>query len=675
MIDGYYNRFAPEKNYEQHLFRAGYVLQSAELNEIQAAARDRVRGIADALFKDGDIIRDAQILVNGDTGETLCGSGAIYLKGAVRGVAPKTVTIPVVGLVTVGIRLVSTVITELEDPALRDPASLVRNYMEPGAAREQLVAVWGFQGDGETIGEFYPIYTVENGVVRSKEPPPNLDSVTHAIATYDRDNSGGNYVVNGLSVESVAGPDANTDGFVVSAGRARVQGYAVTQVYDTRLNRPRTPDLRLISAEPKLATGVASQRINLDRTPVNVVLEVNVTRDKAVSITRGMVAGGMDNLPDSSVLQLVSVTQGATTYVVGTDVRLTGGKVDWSLAGAEPSGGSTYSVTYRYVATETPAPGDWDEDGLSVENAVSGSLILITYEARLPRVDRLCIDRDGAFVWATGIADDYAPGVPPAPIGALPLARVIHTWRAGVLPRVINDAVRTVSMGELQQINARIDGLADILARNQLASSANMREAILKKGILVDPFLDNSVRDLGIAQDAAVANGALTLPIIATASVLEGSNQQPNVLTRTSFSATLKQEARTGGMKINPYMSFPPVPAVVTLSPAKDYWTETKVRETSDTTYQNITTSSSQTANLGTNYYWGYGSYQSYAGSSSSSSSSTSASSSTSVSSYKIGDLENLRQIEVTVSASGFGPGETLEELRFDGIVLTPTAV
>lgn len=679
MIDGYYNRFDPAKNYEQHLFRAGYVLQSAELNEVQSATRDRIRGIADAMFKDGDIIRDAQVLINADTGECRCGSGAVYLAGAVRGVPPKTFTVPVTGVVVVGIRLFERVITELEDPALRDPASLTRNYMEPGAARLELSAEWGFEGDGTVGGEFFPIYTIDNGVLRSKEPPPSLDAFTHAIATYDRDNSGGNYVVNGLNIEAVPGPDDDTYGFLVASGRARVNGYAVSINYDTRLSRLKNPDLRLISAEPHLATGDPSQRINLDRSPAASIVEVNVTRDKTVTLTRGMVTGGMDNLPDSSVLQLIEVKQGGTTYTIGTEVRLTSGRVDWSLSGGEPAGGSTYSVTYRYVVTETPADEDWDETGLEVENAVSGSLILVTYEAKLPRVDRLCLNREGEFIWSTGVADDYAPGVPQTPSGTIALARVIYNWRQGELPVVINDAVRTVSMDELQAINSRIDSLADIMARNQLATAADMREAILKKGILVDPFLDQSVRDLGVEQDAAVVGGVLTLPIESETDQLAGSNIQPNVLTPSSMSVILRQDARTGGMKINPYMAFPPQPALVKLDPAQDFWTETKVRNTSDTVHQKITTSSSQTAYLGASYIygWGWGWYGGtyYAGSSTSSSSTTTSSSKTDIANTKLGDIEHLRQIEVKVDVSGFDPHEVLDEIRFDGIAITPTPV
>ena len=190
MPDSYYDNFNASKNYEKILYRDGYTLQGAELNEAQSAAMHRLQGVADALFKDGDIIRDAGIIVNKETGEVRAQSGAVYLRGAVRGVPEATFTIPVVGTVAVGIRLTQRVVSELEDPALYNPAIGSRGEGEPGAWRLQVNAAWGFDGDNGD-GELYVVYTVDDGELRAKEAPPTLDTFTQSIARYDRDSTAG----------------------------------------------------------------------------------------------------------------------------------------------------------------------------------------------------------------------------------------------------------------------------------------------------------------------------------------------------------------------------------------------------------------------------------------------------------------------------------------------------
>ena len=56
MPDSYYDNFNASKNYEKILYRDGYTLQCAELNEAQSAAMHRLQGVADALFKDGKFL-------------------------------------------------------------------------------------------------------------------------------------------------------------------------------------------------------------------------------------------------------------------------------------------------------------------------------------------------------------------------------------------------------------------------------------------------------------------------------------------------------------------------------------------------------------------------------------------------------------------------------------------
>ncbi|WP_245431344.1 DUF4815 domain-containing protein, partial [Rhodoplanes roseus] len=94
-------------------------------------------------------------------------------------------------------------------------------------------------------------------------------------------------------------------------------------------------------------------------------------------------AGGSDALPDTPVYAIMSVAQGGNTYAANADYRLTADKVDWSPNGAEPSAGSTYSVTYRYI--ETVIPQAIGRSTIALEAAVVGQPVTASYRWKLPR--------------------------------------------------------------------------------------------------------------------------------------------------------------------------------------------------------------------------------------------------------------------------------------------------
>lgn len=639
MSEQYYNRFDANQNYEEHRFIAGRGLQSAELNELQKTSMNRLRGISDALFKDGNIVRDAGVVVNPNNGYTQCGSGAIYIRGSVRGLAPATFTIPIVGAVAIGVRLIDTIVTVLEDPALRDPATGTRNYDEKGADRLQVDSLWAWDGDGGA-GEFFPVYGVVDGIVTAKEPPPNLDSVTQALARYDRDSAGGMYVVSGMMV-SMLDDVSGSQIYSIASGRARVYGYGIEYQTARRVVLAAAPDLLPITTEPKLSTTVSAQRINLDRTPATNITQVGITAEKTVTITHGVTTGTQDPLPDTSVLSLVEVKQGGTTYTPIGDYLLTSGKVDWSPAGAEPAPGSTYTVKYRYLTTVTPTAVD--DNGFTVTGAVVGTLVLTTYSQKLPRIDRLCINSEGLPVWVNGISSSYYAQMPSVPGDLLPLASVYQSWDSS--RKITNDGVRMVAMPLIAGLDNKIDYVLQLVAQQRLESNIHTREGGTKKGLFVDPFIDDLQRDAGTAQTAAVVNGELILPISGAVSQMSADIQKPETTDKIMI-PSVSQLFKTTSMKINPYLSFAIAPSVIQLTPSVDRWTEIVTawaspltnrfvigsgdRETITTNNRNLLLSSSSS------------------------------------------NLENLRQIEVRFSASGFGVGETLSSLTFDGVEVTP---
>lgn len=645
----YYDRFDRADNYDKSLFLAGRVLQSAELNEVQSEVHDRVQRIADAILKEGDIISGASISVNLSTGLCSCASGAIYLSGSVRGVPSKTLSIATTGTVAVGVYLTESVVTELEDSGLRDPAVGVRNFQEPGAARLQITPEWGFSGSGHS-GEFYPVWTVINGVVISKEAPPNLDALSNAIAIYDRQSTGGTYVVSGLRVSALSNLVTGEQVYSVGEGEARVAGRYVKLATSLREIYAATPDLRRITAEPHVSTGPSAQRIDVDRAPIASISSVTITTETTSTITHGSFTGAQDALPNTSVLSIIEVKQGATTYVLGTDYRLTAGKVDWSLTGAEPSPGSTYTCKYQYITTVTPTLAD--QKGFTVTGAVASTLVQVTYDSALPRYDRLCLDTSGQLVWVNGVSADYFPIQPDVPDSLMLLATIYQTWFTDVTRQVRNDGVRVVAMSSIEDIRNGVLDLYDLMAEQKLKTDVSARSAAAVKGLFVDSFRNSNQRDAGQTQTAVTAFGIMTMPVSESFATLSVPAAEIAKLPFT-HTVNLQQTLKTTTMKVNPYMAFAPIPADVALIPAVDHHVVQNVTWSPAITLVTwLWVRATGTYSLGDRY---------------------TTSSTAEVLSSTTSSLPNLFQAEVNFTLKGFGPSENLTQVKFDGLDVTST--
>lgn len=571
-LQGYYNRYDPADNYDELLFRASKGLQSAELNELQTIQSERLKRIADALFRDGAIVSDAPITIDTDTGLARLGAGQIYVAGAVRSVAAGQVTIPMIGTALIGVRLTTLSITELEDPELRDPAVGTRNFQEPGAGRTRRTIAWGWDGDGGT-GTFYPIYTVINGNVLTPDPPQVLDPTLQLIARYDRE-ANGNYIVKGLEVLA-SGYDEDDDAqvFNVRDGVGNVEGFKVDKTTGTRLVYVEDPDISQINNEPKNSASAGTQTLTLNYGPVQSILDVVITAEKTITVTRGPFSGGSDVLPDTSVLSIQSITQGGTTYVSGQDYNLVGDSVSWQPVGAEPGPGSTYSITYRYLTSVTPTNVNLQNRTFQISGAVANTLVLIDYRWKLPRYDVIALNKRGEIVRVRGLSARVGHDKPLVPNDLLALATINQKW--GSMPEVDNDGTRVMDMKDLRSMQDAIAELYAGLAEERLRNDINASEPTTKFGIFVDPFVDDDMRDEGLEQNAIIQNGELTLPIDTESLEFSAPNTAPVLLPYTEV-IILEQTAASGTMKINPYMVFSPRPILVRLNPAIDQWVVTE---------------------------------------------------------------------------------------------------
>lgn len=651
-LQGYYNRFNASDKYDDLLFRASRGLQSAELNEIQSILSDRIQKIANVLFKDGSIVRDASASIDAVTGQVNMAAGAIYVLGAVREVSSATFTIPTTGTLSIGVRVTTNEVTELEDPELRDPATGTRNYNEPGAGRTQRTLAWAWSGDGG-VGTFYSIYSVENGALVTQVEPPQLDGVVQLIARYDRE-SNGNYAVKGLrTISQGSDVSGNNYVFTITQGVGNVLGFKVDKPASTQKSFAKNPDLFSVNNEPHSSTTAGQQTVTLNYKPLNDIIDVVCTLEKTVTITHGSFTGAIDALPDTAVLSIQSVTQGATTYSLGADYTLTSDQVNWSPGGAEPAPGSTYSVTYRYLDSVTPTNIDPDAGTFQITGAVASTLILVDYRWKLPRYDLLTMDKEGIFYAIKGVSSRFTPAIPysQVPESHLLLSSIYYDWFSTSTPKVEDIGTRVTSMDDLRKMRKAIVDLYDLVAIERLERDLASKEPTAKYGTFADPFKDDDLRDFGISQDAVIINNELQLKITGAQVSPNQNGDQTHTLSFTE-ATVLEQSLRTGTMLINPYQSFDPIPALVSLDPSVDIWTVVDDINTGTTDTQRTIIESAGILFGGS---WTTETLE--------------------LIGQEVSTLEFIRSRTVNFTISGFGAGENLLEVRFAGEDVTPAGV
>ncbi|WP_417766718.1 DUF4815 domain-containing protein [Stappia sp.] len=638
LVSGAYDRSGAKPAMTDVVFREGNFLQGAELNEAQSILRGRIARAGGLSARDGDRISGAGIVVDTDAGSVLLEAGRIYAAGDVRPVNAWTLeSVPMVGEVTIGVRLVRRVVTHEQDPDLLGLAPGTAAEGEAGAARIEETLVWGRAGDGKP-GDLYPVYLIKDGVALDQTAPVELSMTLQAIAGYDRD-ANGSYVVSGCRVAAL-GRIAGDQVFVIEQGVANINGFKRTRSASLRLAVPETFDVGRIDAEQHSFAdgGTGTAVLSLRFPPLANLITALVTKETTEAVTHGPSVGSMDLLSQDSVTALVEVRQGGTVYTAGTDYILNADRVDWTPGGAEPAPGSSYQVTYRY--RDAVAPVSTTDGTVTLAGGVTGGEVLLTYDYKLPRTDLICLDQEGRAVYIEGLSSRSRPVPPAAPAAHLPLAEVHNAW--GGAPAIVNSGVRAYGMADVDHIYKRMVDLYDLVALERLRRDIDSREPVAKRGVFVDPFTSDRWRDAGIAQDAALFDGSCQLAIDPTIHRL--GPVRPVLLDWTS-EPVISQGLVTHCRLVNPYANFLPIPAELTLDPAIDQWVETRTEW-----------ASAQTAQFG-------------AGNQSRTTTTTD------IVDERQELAEFLRPVDVAYTIRGFGAGEALEELTFDGADVTPAGI
>lgn len=606
-INQYYNLYDSTKGYTELLFRAGKILQSKELNEMQSMLKNQIKNVGDTILTNGDIIEGCQLVIDG-TDVTIT-KGRIYLNGNVHSIKDTKLTITGMGTEIIGVLLKSEVITPDDDDSLRDVASGYDNYNQDGAYRLKEHVEITLNDTNASI-----LYTLVDGqqlTINTAEDLTQLDKMNATLARRTFDESG-NYKVSGLKLVDKNFCDVNNIYISLEPGKAYVKGYEVTKSAATTVPLNRASALRQIDNEPKtFRTGTNRYALNNDY--VSGINKIVSIVQATQSVTRGSIVGGIDYLPLSPVVEVLEVKQGGTTFTSGTDFQLLNDGIDWSIGSKAPSPGSSYTVTWTYnktmkkdedyvLYTTSNSNVGYVEFLSSGDKPVSGSTFLVNYNFTLCRRDIVAIDKDGKVVVTEGQPDILRTVESPAVSSeeVLVLGSVLLKPNSDT-PLIINNNTQTITMLDLYQMLERINALEYNQAITDLDSEAaegeNATELI---GVFTDGFLGMTKADVYHSEWTAsidLDTQELTLPFTTGVSSLEPDKTNnfnagvfDRLLTAPYTEITLlSQPLATGNIRINSYNAFPKRPAVK-LSPEVDNWIDEKT-----VTIQGTSTTSSVT--------------------------------------------------------------------------------
>ncbi|WP_019222497.1 DUF4815 domain-containing protein [Bartonella rattaustraliani] len=610
-------------------------LQSGELNEMQTIIRGRHDRLGRLVAKEGDRVERADAFVNKDSQTVTLTEGKIYIAGDIFPVCYAVLNnVSMIGRVEIGVKLQKKWVTYEDDPELlgQIPGSLAEG--EPGAAREVAKLVWALKEDDQQ-GTFFPVYILQDGILIDQKSPSLLEPAMQAIAAYDRAH--GHYIVSGCRVTAL-GKNGHNQVFSIQEGEANINGFKRKRLAALRHEEVEDFSTSAVPSETHIFTpskGKTSFTFKPYYFPIAAVQSILLTKEKTVTITRGAIAAGRDGVPDKSITAFIKIVQGGKEFKEGTDFKKTGDTIDWAPVGDEPLLGSSYTVTYRYRAKITADKVTAQE--ITVSGGAEGGDIIVSYTYKLPRIDRIGLNTKGNVVYIKGVSSDQ-PMAPSVPDDVLSLATITNNWLE--TPQVINDGTRVAPYDEMWRYFQRILSLDRLMQLERIKSNVDSKEPVAKKGMFADPFLDDSYRDEGFPQTGAIGNGILQLAI--DPSFYTAHLTAPVTLDWTN-EVIIAQELTTACEKINPYQNFSPLPGTVTLTPATDFWHEQRTDWLSSVTNQ---------LNMG----WNRG---------------------RTIRNTEVRDdlvnarqeqIDFLRQIKLNFKIEGFGKGEILESLTFDGV-------
>ena len=200
----YKDRYTRDSKWVKLLFNHGRPLQSTELIEMQSVLQDFLKQGLDTLFANGTVLYGLKFdLLSSTTIESqfTLSSGKFYIDGLIIDVESQSITVSNEGEFTLGLSITPVIITEEDEPTLRDPVKGGAVYGLPGASR----LIWNTTLVVNDPAAFTLAKVVNGGLIQKDT---NIYSkIDDSLAKYTYDRNGHFCLPGGLEVSVLENSD------------------------------------------------------------------------------------------------------------------------------------------------------------------------------------------------------------------------------------------------------------------------------------------------------------------------------------------------------------------------------------------------------------------------------------------------------------------------------------
>ncbi|WIT25830.1 hypothetical protein [Bacillus phage SPO1L1] len=239
----YYDDYDASKKYTQLLAVPGRAEQAREFTQVQTLLLDFMKRLGNTQYGEGNIVSGMSLTVKDNVATV--SDGLVYLNGLIHIFSKQSINITGQGMEEICIKLEQSIVTEVQDPSLREPAEGFDNYGEEGAHRIKSDPKLALNDPTSPV-----VYKLMDGQLYVDTVRPQSDALAETLARRTYDESG-NYRVSGLTLWSEERNEEEIN-LNIEAGKAYVKGFEIIKPTSSRVIIPKSLSTRTVQNEPRI---------------------------------------------------------------------------------------------------------------------------------------------------------------------------------------------------------------------------------------------------------------------------------------------------------------------------------------------------------------------------------------------------------------------------------------